>query len=34
MNFLRFWDDLSGWNKVGLTIVAAAILILLILYLT
>jgi len=23
MNFLRFWDDLSMWNKLGLAFVAA-----------
>ncbi len=32
MNFLRFWSDLSDWNKVGLAAVAAIIVILLLLY--
>lgn len=32
MSFLRFWEDLSGWNKVGLCGVVAAVVILLILY--
>ncbi len=25
MNLWRFWDDLSTWNRVGLTVVAAIV---------
>lgn len=32
MDFMRFWSDLTAWNRVGLCAVAALIIILLVLY--
>jgi hypothetical protein len=32
MNFMRVWEDLNAWSRVGLCAVAALIIILLIVY--
>ena len=34
MNFWRFWNDLSPWNKFGLAFIAAVVLLLLITFIT